>query len=339
MLSFSLKEIAKIVSGEIQGDASLRVDHLASIDLASDGALTFYAQGMPKQALEKTRATAVLVDASKVALCPTHAIVVACPRLACAQMANHMRVPVRAQARVHSAAVLSPESRVHPSCDVGPNVVVGAGSTLDEGVMVASGAVIGKNVTIGPHAEIHENVVICDGVKVGSHAILYPGCVIGSEGFGHVPHGEDWVKVHHLYAVVLGDYVEIGANTTVDRGYLRDTVIENAVKIDNQVQIGHNVLIGEKTLIAGCVGIAGSAEIGANCLIGGGCRINGHIRIVDRVVLAADTTVLSSVTTPGVYSSCAVLQTHREWRKTAALLKKLPQLFKLNKMNKVEASE
>ena len=187
---------------------------------------------------------------------------------------------------------------------------------------------IADDVTIGSDCYCYPNVSLCCDVKLGNHVILHSGAVIGSDGFGLTNDHGQWVKIPQLGTVIIGDYVEIGANSVIDRGALEDTVIEEGVKIDNLVQVAHNVRVGAHTVIAGCTAIAGSAHIGKHCVIGGGARINGHITIVDQVVITGMAMVIHSIDTPDVYSSGTGIQTNRQWRKSAVRFQQLDQLVK-----------
>ncbi|MFN7835631.1 MAG: UDP-3-O-(3-hydroxymyristoyl)glucosamine N-acyltransferase [Burkholderiaceae bacterium] len=229
-------------------------------------------------------------------------------------------------AGVDATANISPQATIHPTVYIGPRVIVGAGCRVDAHVVLHAGTVLGDDVVIGEASLLHANVTVYDDCRIGARAIVHSGVVIGADGFGFAPHAGRWEKIPQVGRVLVGDDVEIGANTTIDRGALDDTVIGNGVKLDNQIQVAHNVTIGEHTAIAGCVGIAGSARIGARCTIGGAARIGGHISIPDGTHISVGGTVLRSLSTPGAYGGTFPLDTQRKWERNAAVLKHLDEL-------------
>jgi UDP-3-O-[3-hydroxymyristoyl] glucosamine N-acyltransferase len=232
----------------------------------------------------------------------------------------------RPEAGIHPSAVVDPYAQVDASAYVGPNAVVGAGSQVGAFVRLEAGVVIGREVQIGQGSRLYPNVTIYDECIIGEHCILHSGCVIGADGFGFAPEKGQWVKIPQVGRVILSDQVEVGANTTIDRGALGDTLIGFGVKLDNQIMLAHNVQVGEHTAMAACVGIAGSTQIGARCTIGGAAMIVGHLNIPDGTHISAATTVISSIKEPGVYTSVFPMQDHRSWEKTAASLRQLVKL-------------
>lgn len=227
---------------------------------------------------------------------------------------------------IHPSAVVDPYAQVDASAYVGPNAVVGAGCKVGAFVRLEAGVVLGRDVQIGQGSRLYPNVTIYDECIVGEHCILHSGCVIGADGFGFAPEKGQWVKIPQVGRVVLSDHVEVGANTTIDRGALDDTLIGFGVKLDNQIMLAHNVQVGEHTAMAACVGIAGSTHVGARCTIGGAAMIVGHINIPDGTHISAATTVISSIKEPGVYTSVFPMQDHKSWEKTAASLRQLVKL-------------
>ncbi|HEY1058679.1 MAG TPA: UDP-3-O-(3-hydroxymyristoyl)glucosamine N-acyltransferase [Limnobacter sp.] len=230
------------------------------------------------------------------------------------------------QPGVHPSAVVDPLATVHPTAWVGPNVVVGAHSAIGEGVRLEAGVVIGRDVSIGANTRIYPNVSVYDECVIGANCILHAGCVIGADGFGFAPNKGHWVKIPQVGRVVIGDDVEVGANTTIDRGALDDTIIGFGVKLDNQIMIAHNVQVGERTAMAGCVGIAGSTRIGARCTVGGAAMILGHLNIPDGTHISAATTVMSSIKEAGAYTGIFPMEEHKNWERTAVSLKQLVKL-------------
>jgi len=227
---------------------------------------------------------------------------------------------------IHPAAAVDPAARVAASACVGPFAVVEAGATVGERATIGAGSFVGEGASIGDDTLLHPRVTVYPGCVVGARGILHSGSVIGADGFGMAPEGGAWVKIPQVGRAVLGDDVEVGANTTIDRGALGDTVVEEGVKLDNQIQIAHNCRVGAHTVIAGCAGIAGSTTIGRHCLIGGGVGIIGHLTICDGVTVSGMTLVTKSITEPGTYTSGTPLMHHAEWLRNAAHLRHLDRI-------------
>jgi len=248
------------------------------------------------------------------------------PYLGYARAAALLNPPARQAGGIHPQAWISDGAQVDPSAWVGPQAVVEAGSKVGAGSYLGPGCVLERNVVIGQGTRLVANVTICATVTIGDRGLIHPGVVIGADGFGIANDEGVWVKVPQLGSVRIGDDVEIGANTAIDRGALEDTVIENGVKLDNLVQVGHNVHIGEHTAIAGCAAIAGSARIGRRCTVGGMVAIAGHLEIADDVHLTACSAVPRSIPKPGIYSSGMPIQDNKAWRRTIARLRQLDEL-------------
>ena len=227
---------------------------------------------------------------------------------------------------VHPDACIAADARIAASAQIGPGAVIGAGAVIGERTSIGASSYVGDGVQIGQDGRIHPSVVIYARCRIGARAILHSGAVIGADGFGLADDGGQWLKVPQIGRVVLGDDVEVGANTTIDRGALDDTVIEDGVKLDNQIQIGHNCHIGAHTAIAGCVGVAGSARIGRHCTIGGAARILGHLSITDHVHVSVATVISRSIHKAGTYSGVYPFEENRAWAKNAALLRHLSEL-------------
>ncbi|MEX1080911.1 MAG: UDP-3-O-(3-hydroxymyristoyl)glucosamine N-acyltransferase, partial [Halofilum sp. (in: g-proteobacteria)] len=229
-------------------------------------------------------------------------------------------------AGVHDSACVEPSARIAADAHIGPQAVVGADSAIGEGVVIGPGACIGQGVKIGAATRVGPRAVIGDGCCIGARGRIQPGAVIGGEGFGYARDQDGWVRIPHIGVVIIGDDVEIGANTTIDRGTQGDTVIGDGVILDNQIQIAHNVRIGDRTAMAGCVGVAGSAVIGRDCTIGGAANILGHLEIADEVHITSMSDVRKSITLAGTYSSGTPLDAHAEWRRNAARFRQLDAL-------------
>ena len=325
----TLKEIVRRLGGEVVGDDSIAVTGVATIGEAGAGEITFLANPRYRQKLAATRAGAVIVgprdrDATTIAR-----IVSDNPYAYFARTLAIFHPPKAAVAGVHPSACIDPAARVAASAEIGPFAVIAAGARVGERACIGAGSVVGEGATIGDDTILYPRVTIYHGCAVGARCILHSGAVVGADGFGMAPDGELWVKIPQVGRAVLGDDVEVGANTTIDRGALEDTVIDEGVKIDNQVQIAHNCRIGAHTVIAGCTGISGSTVIGRHCVIGGGVGIVGHIAITDGVTISGMTFITKSITKPGVYSSGLPMMPHADWLRNAAQLRRLDEIARL----------
>ncbi len=320
------------LSARLLGDAGRPIDGVGTLEGAGPTQLSFLANARYRQSAAGTLAGAlVLAPADRLVLFAdggTDTVLVECdaPYAWFAFAAQQLAAAPPSAAGVHASAVVGPGARIDPTATVGPLAVIGAGSELAAGVRIGAGAIIGAGVVIGADSVVHAGVRIYDGCRLGQRGIVHSGAVIGADGFGFAPFQGAWVKIPQTGAVRVGDDVEIGANTTVDRGAVEDTVIEDGVKIDNQVQIAHNCRIGAHTAIAGCVGIAGSAIIGRGCQLGGAAMIHGHISIADGTVVSAGTLISRSVHTAGFYTGIFPAMPNRDWERNAALLRHLDEL-------------
>jgi UDP-3-O-[3-hydroxymyristoyl] glucosamine N-acyltransferase len=324
----SLGELAARLGAELHGCSTTVVERVDTLERAGAGAVSFFSNRRYHAQLCATKASAVLIHGDDVGDCPTSALVLDNPYLGYARVAAWLNPPAAVIGGQHPSAVVHPQASVDPSASIGPHCVVGAGSVVGAGVLVGPGCIIEDNVSIGANSRLVARVTVLNRVRIGMRAVLHPGVVVGAQGFGIANDDGVWVNIPQLGAVVIGDDVDVGANSCIDRGALEDTVIEHGVKIDNHVQIGHNVRIGADTAIAGCVAIAGSASIGARCTIGGTSAVSGHLEIVDDVHLTGGTNVPNSIKEPGVYSSTLPLQTNREWRRNVTRVKQLDALVK-----------
>jgi UDP-3-O-[3-hydroxymyristoyl] glucosamine N-acyltransferase len=248
------------------------------------------------------------------------------PHAVYARIAAWLHPPAPVHAGVHALALVAPDAQVDPSAEVGPFCVVEQGAVIGPRCRLAAHSVLGAGARLGADTRLLERAMVLAGCELGARCIVHPGAVIGSDGFGNARDGGGWVKVPQLGGVRVGDDVEIGANTTIDRGALGDTVIEDGVRLDNQIQIAHNVVIGAHTAIAACSGIAGSTRIGSRCMIGGGAGIGGQLTIGDDIVIAGFGMVTRSLTAPGMYSSVLPVEEARQWRRIVGRLKRLDAL-------------
>ncbi len=323
-MSYTLGELAEKCNAKLHGDANLVIDGVATLASAQKGHISFLANSLYKKNLANTQASAVVLsDKDKDECIIDNVIVSNNPQLVFCQIIELFHPAKSYQSGIDKSVVSSGSSNISNSVHVGANSVIGSNSTLHANVVIQSNVCIGDDVTIGENSFIHANVTICDGVKVGKGVIIHPGAVIGADGFGLVEVEHVWKKIPQVGSVIIEDDVEIGANTTIDRGAMDDTIIKRGVKIDNQIQIGHNCYIDEDTAIAACTGISGSTKIGKRCKIGGGSGFNGHLTICDDVMFTGFSMVTKSISEPGVYSSGLPLKDNLSWRKNIARFNQL----------------
>jgi len=317
-----LEEIVARFGGELKGNGSLVVNGLATLEAATSDQLSFLANPKYRNQLALTHAGAVILAAEALDACPCAAIVTPQPYLYFARVSQWLADVPLPKPGIHPSAVV--ESSVPASVAIGPQVWIGPDVELGENCVIGAQCRIGAGVRIGAAGWLYPGVTIYHGCHLGQRAIVHSGVVVGADGFGFAREATgEWVKIAQTGRVVIGDDVEIGANTTIDRGALEDTVIEDGVKLDNQIQVGHNVRIGAHSALAGCVGIAGSAKIGAHCTIGGAAVILGHLTLADGVNVSAGTLVGKSIATPGNYTGTVPFMAHDDWQKNFARLRHL----------------
>ncbi len=304
------------------------IENVADITVAQTGQLAFINHANYLTQLKATRASVVILKESWLLHCPVSALVTDNPRLAFARAAILLNPVTQSLANIATSAIIANKAKVYAEVNIEDNVIVDDGASLNEQVHIGAGSVIGKNVSIGKNTFIYPNVTIHQNCHIGTNCIIHSGVVIGTDGFGFVQDGQSYLKIPQLGNVKIGNNVEIGANTTIDRGALLDTIIHDNVKLDNQIQVAHNVEIGEGSIISACTCIAGSARIGKNCLIGGCVGIRDNIEIVDNVVITGRTFVSSSIKEPGAYSSSILLDTSSNWKKNVIRFKHLDDMAK-----------
>lgn len=332
---YTLAELATRCGGEVRGDGGVRVHVVATIQNATTGSIVFLANPHYKRFLATTQASAVILSPADAAEATIPALVTKNPYLLYARVATLLAPQATELKGVSPGAHVDPAARVAPDAWVGPGAVVEAGAKLGARAHVGPNCVVMRDASIGEDTRLTASVTLCQGVSVGKRGLLHAGAVIGADGFGIARDGAAWVKVPQLGSVRIGDDVEVGASTTIDRGALEDTIIEDGVKLDNQIQVAHNVRIGAHTAVAGCTAIAGSAVIGKRCMIAGGVGITGHIEICDDVTVTAMTLVTHSITEPGVYSGSLPMDTQQQWRKNSVRFRQLDDMArKLAKLEK-----
>ncbi len=325
-MGLTLGELACQVGAVLQGDALISVQRVMTLQNAKAGDISFLSNPRYRRHLVNTQAAAVILGADDAAYCPVPTLVSENPYLAFAKVVAILNPVVPSPRGVHPTAMVDTGAVVHESAWIGPMSVVEAGARIGAEVVVGASCVVGRDSSIGAGSRLAANVTVCHGVQIGERVVLHQGAVIGSDGFGLAKDGERWFKIPQVGGVVIGNDVEVGANSTVDRGTLEDTVIEEDVRIDNQVQIAHNCFIGAHTAIAGCVGIAGSARIGRRCTIAGAVGIAGHLDICDDVHITAMSMVVQPITEPGVYSSNLPAKPNRQWRRNVVRFHQLDEM-------------
>jgi len=327
-VTLTLGELAVRFGCSLRGDPNVAVNHVASLESADEAALAFLANAKYRPHLATTRAAAVIVDTATVAACPVAALIAKDPYLTYARVAALLHPQPQFVPGIHITAVVDSSAVIEGSAYIGAHVVIEAGVRIGERTMIGPGCVVGRDVTIGADTRLLAKVSVLDRTVIGDRCVLNPGAVLGSEGFGFAPDKQGWVKVPQLGGVRIGNDVEIGANTTIDRGAIGDTVIEDGVKLDNQIQIAHNVRIGAHTAIAACTGVSGSTTIGKRCMIAGQVGIAGHLSICDNVIVTGKTMVSASIREPGMYSGSLHAEEARKFRRNAARFAQLDELAK-----------
>jgi UDP-3-O-[3-hydroxymyristoyl] glucosamine N-acyltransferase len=327
MTSVRLGDIVGALGGELRGDPDYTIARIAPLEKAAGDEITFVAQARFRSQLQASAAGAVVLSPALVEAAPAgrHLVVVDDPYLYFARLTQWWAKRTRPApaAGVHPSAVVAPDARVAASASIGPGVVIDAGAVIGERVVLGAHCVVGAGSTIGADSLMHPRVTIAAGCSVGERCVFQSGAVIGADGFGIAPTQGRWERIEQLGGVRIGNDVDIGANTCVDRGALDDTVLEDGVKLDNQIQIGHNCHIGAHTVMAACVGIAGSTKVGRNVMIGGAAMIQGHIEIADGVTVSASTMVMHSLRKKGVYTAIFPVDDHASWEKNAVTLRNL----------------
>lgn len=327
---FTLGQLAELLAVDCMGNPDTTITGLATLASAGKGQLSFLANNRYQSALKTTQASAVIVRADKMHECPCDCLVASDPYLTYAkasQLFDQQRMQ-RREGGIHPNACVSESAVIGAETTIAANVVIGENVSIGRNTLIGPGCSIGDNTVIGDNCILYANISVYHDVTIGNAVMVHSATVIGSDGFGFAPSADGWVKIAQLGRVRIGDNVEIGAGTTIDRGALDDTVIGDNVIIDNQVVIAHNVTIGEHTAIAGAVGIAGSTRIGKRCTIAGGVGIVGHLTIVDDVHITVCTVVSQSINKAGSYSSGTSMQNTVQWRKNAVRFSTLDQMHR-----------
>ncbi len=325
---YTLTELVRRFGGSLVGNADTRVRQIASLQTATANDIAFLTNPKWRGQLDTSLAAAFILAPAMADATNKPRIVTDNPYAYFAKVSGLFNPPPDMEPGIAGSAVVHPEARLGKDVRVGANVVIGCGVIIGDGARIGAGSVIGDGTVIGMQARLYANVTIYHRCVIGDRVILHSGCVIGSDGFGLAQEDGHWLKIPQIGRVVIGHDVEIGANTTVDRGALDDTIIHDGVKLDNLIQVAHNVQIGAHTAIAACAGIAGSAKIGAHCTIGGAAMIFGHIEIADGVNISTNTLITKSLPKPGSYTSTPPFAEHGEWLKNAVHMRHLDSMAK-----------
>jgi len=333
-VNWTVQGLAERLGVPFRGDGERTLVRVASLAAADAESLAFLSRSRFLPQLGETRAGAVILAAEHAAAAPCPVLIADNPYATYARAAQLLHPPPATEAGVHASAQVHPGAAVATDAQVGPHAVIGDGAEIGAGAVIGAGTIVEPGARIGAGTRLGPNVVVAHGCRLGARCRVQPGAVIGSDGFGFAEDGEEWIAIPQIGRVVIGDDVEIGANTTIDRGSLEDTVIGDGVILDNQIQIAHNVRVGDHTAMAGCVGVAGSAHIGRRCTIGGAAVVLGHLEIVDDVHITAMSLVTRSITLAGTYSSGTPLEANPDWRRNAARFRQLDRLVR-----RVEALE
>ena len=333
---YTLAHLAELLDAKLIGDGQCEITGLATLQNAEPGQLSFLSNPSYVGQLKSSKASAILIDKKYLDSCPGNKLVTVIPYVSFAKataLFNNSPIP---PAGVHESASVDASAVLGKNVSISANAVIAANVSLGDDVVIGAGCYVGENVILGKACKLHSNVTLYHGVVLGKNVKIHSGSVVGADGFGFAFDGSKSIKIYQLGGVKIGDDVEIGAGSTIDRGALEDTEIGNGVKIDNQVQIGHNCKIGEHTIICGCAGIAGSVTIGKYCIMGGGSGVVGHISIADRVQVSAMSLVSQSISEPGIYSTGTIQAKTSQWKRNAIRFQQLDSIAK--RLKEIESS-
>lgn len=326
MAAITIAQLAVQFGCAVSGDPEHTVSTVGTLERAGQDAVSFLSNRKYQHLLSTTSAGVVILHPDDVEACPVNALVHADPYQIYARVAALLHPPFTAEAGISERATVANSARVDATASISPGAVIEDNASIGPRCVIGPNCVVGRDVSIDGDCRLAANVTLCQGVRLGARVLIHPGSVIGADGFGIANTPEGWIKVPQLGSVRIGDDVEIGASTTIDRGAIEDTVIGNGVKLDNQIQVAHNVVIGEHTVVAGCTGIAGSTTIGKRCMIAGAVGFVGHLDICDDVVITGQTMVNRSISEPGVYSSALPMDDARQWRRNSARFRRLDDM-------------
>lgn len=338
--AFTLKELATATDTTIQGNPGQQIHAVASIEQATESDISFIRDRKYAHYLDTSKAGALILTAELAEQYQGNCLISTNPYLTYAQIVAVLNPVPRPAPGVSASAVVADGVILGEGVHIGANAVIAGGSSIGANTVIGAGCVVGADCQVGAEGLLHPNVTLASNTCVGDRVILHSGVVLGADGFGFVPQASGWHKIPQIGRVLIGDDVEIGANTTIDRAAMGDTRIGHGVKLDNLIHIAHNVQIGDHTVIAACTGIAGSAKIGSRCQISGMCSIAGHLTVADGTTITATSFVINSITEPGVYSSGTTIDDHSSWRRNAVRFRQLDQLSRrVNALEKQLAAQ
>ncbi len=323
---YTVQQIADLLDAQLVGDPAVEIKAIASIEAAKQGDICFVNSPKYIQQLKETSASAVILKHDLVEISPVASIIVDNPRASYAKLLSVFYPACKYQPGIHASAIVATDATVDPSATIAAKAVIQSGAVIGENTVISEGCVIGKNSIIGRDTQLYANVTVYHDCVIGDECIIHSSTVIGADGFGFEHDKGEWLKIPQVGRAVIGNKVEIGACSVVDRGALNDTVVADGVKLDNHVQIAHNVVVGENTIMSRGVGIAGSTKIGKNCIFGGMTGVKDHIEIADNVIVTAMSLVSKSLTVAGSYSSNTPIDDTRTWRKNSARFRQLDEL-------------
>ncbi len=327
-MQYTLGQLAKRIGLRFEGDGEHVIRRIATLASAGPDSVAFLADSRYRKYLQESNAGVVILREDERQYFSGNVLISDNPYLSYARLSVLFSPVLDDEQPLHESSVIHPEAVLGENVRIGATAVICKGVRLADNVSIGPGTVIGENSVIGKGSRLHANVTVYHDCQIGEEAVIHSGAVIGSDGFGFANDKGEWIKIYQLGRVIIGNNVEIGSNTSIDRGAIEDTVIGDGVKLDNQIQIAHNVRIGDNTAMAGCVGVAGSADIGANCAIGGGVGILGHLKIVDGVTVTAMSLVPGSIKQSGVYSAGTPLEPKADWQKNYVRFKQLDDMVR-----------
>ncbi|GLQ31169.1 UDP-3-O-(3-hydroxymyristoyl)glucosamine N-acyltransferase [Litoribrevibacter albus] len=338
-MSKTLQQIAEFLGAELRGDSGLEIQGLAPLDKAKDGDITFLSDTKYVSVLSDCKASAVILPEKFADQFQGAALILDNPYLAFAKLSHLFDPTPKLSSSIHPTAVVSDTATLGENVHIGPYVVIEDGAVIGRNTQLMAHVVIGANSRLGDDCRLYPRVTVYHGVEIGNQVIIQSGAIIGSDGFGYANEKGEWHKIAQIGGVRVGNRVEIGANTTIDRGAIEDTIIEDNVILDNQIQIAHNVKIGYGTAMAACSGVAGSTEIGKYCIIGGGSCISGHLKIADGAQMTGMAAITGNIKEPGVYSSGTGYQETKQWRKSVVRYRQLDDMARTLKVLEKELAE
>lgn len=331
----SLGELAIQFGCDLVGDPETQVVGVASLPNASPQSIGFLVSSAYRKQLLTTKAAAVVLSEADASDCPVAALIADDPYATYAKIARVLHPPTSYPAGIHSTAVIADSASVSDSAHISANVVIGENCAIAEGVFIGAGCVLGKRCSVGPNTQILSNATLVEDVRIGERTIIHSCAVIGADGFGNARDSTGWIKIPQIGGVVIGNDVEIGTNTAIDRGAIDDTIIEDGARLDNLIQVGHNSRIGAHTAMAGMVGLSGSVTIGKRCMIAGRAGFVGHVTICDDVIVTAEALITKDISEPGVYSGAFAAEKDKDWKRFVVRLRRLEALEK--RLAKLEA--